>query len=138
MILLDTNVLSESTKPHPKDRVVRWLDDLDPQHAWICAITIAEIRLGVALVPDGRRKTGLMQLADRSIERFGRSCLPFDAIAAEAFPSVMLDRRKIGRPIEVEDAQIAAIAITTGFTLATLNLKDFEGIEGLKLVDPSA
>ena len=93
--------------------------------------------MGVALLPDGRRKMGLMQLADRLIERFGRSCLPFDAIAAEAFPSVMLDRRRFGRPIGVEDAQIAAIAITAGFTLATLNLKDFEGIDGLKLVDPS-
>jgi len=137
VILLDTNVVSESTKFKPNERVRQWLDALDPAHAWICSITIAEIRLGVALLPDGRRKTGLMELADRSIERFGALCLPFDALAAEAYPAVMLDRRRIGRPIEVEDAQIAAIAITSGFTLATLNTKDFEGIDGLKLVDPS-
>jgi predicted nucleic acid-binding protein len=138
MILLDTNVVSESTKPQPNDRVLAWLDALDPAHAWICAVTVAEIRLGVALAPEGRRKAGLMQLADRSIEKFGRSCLPFDAIAAEVYPTVMLDRRRLGRPIEVEDAQIAAIAIAAGFTLATLNVKDFEGIDGLKVVDPSA
>jgi predicted nucleic acid-binding protein len=138
MILLDANILSEATKPQPDDRVVRWLDTLEPEHAWICAITVAEIRLGVALLPDGRRKTGLTQLADRSIERFGRSCLPFDALAAEVFPGVMLDRRRAGRPIEIEDAQIAAIAIASGFTLATLNTRGFEGIDGLELLDPSA
>jgi predicted nucleic acid-binding protein len=138
MILLDTNVVSESTKPQPNDRVLAWLNALDPAHAWICAVTVAEIRLGVASVPSGRRKAGLMELADRSIEKFGKSCLPFDAVAAELYPAIMLDRRRLGRPIEVEDAQIAAIAIAAGFTLATLSAKDFEGITGLTVVDPSA
>ena len=138
MILLATNVLSEATKPEPDERVLRWLDALEPEQSWICAVTVAEMRLGIALLPDGRRKTGLTELVDRLITRLGGSCLPFDAIAAEAYPAVILDRRRLGRPIEVEDAQIAAIAIASGFTLATMNTKDFAGIGGLNLIDPSA
>ena len=58
MILLDTNVLSECMRPAPAPVVIDWLDAQDPQRVWICAISRAEIELGIALLPEGERQRG--------------------------------------------------------------------------------
>ena len=122
MILLDTNVLSECMRPAPAPVVVDWLDAQDPQRVWICAISRAEIELGIALLPEGKRKRGLRQAATTlfTLDFPGR-CLSFDASAASAYAQLVAHRTQLGQPISVEDAQIAAIALATGLTLATRN-----------------
>ncbi|MEF3169463.1 MAG: type II toxin-antitoxin system VapC family toxin [Deltaproteobacteria bacterium] len=137
MILLDTNVLSEFMRPAPAPRVVTWLDAQPVDQVWISAITRAEIELGIALLPDGQRKSGLQMAAMAMfMEDFAGRCLPFDESAATRYAGIVAMRIRLGRPISIEDAQIAAIALAHGLILATRNTGDFESIEGLSVVNP--
>lgn len=137
MILLDTNVLSELMRPAPSSKVVQWLDSFPQMDLWISAITVAEIRLGIALLPDGKRSTLLSGLAERMFqEEFSERCLPFDFSAATEYATIVTARTRQGQPISVEDAQIAAIARSSKLDFATRNTKDFSGIEGLVLINP--
>jgi len=137
VILLDTNVVSEGMRPLPDQQVMRWLDAQPAADLWISAVTVAEIRLGLALLPEGQRKRNLTDRAEAMLrEDFGEGCLAFDAAAAAEYAAIVAHRTGLGRPISVEDAQIAAIARAGGLTLATRNTKDFGDIEGLTLVNP--
>ena len=137
MILLDTNVLSEFMRAEPAVQVVAWLDAQLSDQVWVCAITRAEIGLGLALMPEGQRKQGLQRVAESMFtEEFSGRCLPFDESAAQRYAAIVAVRTRFGRPISVEDAQIAAIALVHGLTLATRNERDFELIEGLSLINP--
>jgi hypothetical protein len=136
MILLDTNVLSELMRSAPEKIVLEWIDAQPASELYISAITKAEIELGIALLPDGKRKNRLSAAAGLMFEEFPARCLAFDAAAASKYAVVVADRTRIGRPISVEDAQIAAITLTHSLTLATHNTSDFEFIEGLQLFNP--
>ena len=137
MILLDTNVLSELMRPRSDPNVVRWLDAWPEWDVWISAVTVAEIRLGISILPAGKRKELLMDLAEQMFQDdFPGRCLPFDCEAAGEYALIVSERNRQGHPISVEDAQIAAIARTADLALATRNTKDFSDITGLKLVDP--
>jgi len=137
MILLDTNVLSEMMRASPDSTVLRWLDGQPNADVMISAVTVAEIRLGLALLPEGLRKAALTERAEAMFrEDFSEDCLAFDASAAAEYAEIVARRTRLGRPISVEDAQIAAIARAGGLTLATRNTKDFLEIEGLTLVNP--
>lgn len=137
MILLDTNVISEAMRPSPEPKVIHWLDAQPESDVWISAVTVAEIRIGIALLSDGKRRTLLAELAEKMFhEDFSDQCLPFDCDAAREYVRVVTERNRQGRPITVEDAQIAAVALTGKLVLATRNTKDFSGINGLKVVNP--
>ena len=137
MILLDTNVLSELMRPKPDSRVVQWLDSYPEHELWISSVTVAEIRLGLSLLPEGKRKDLLLGLAEQTFqEDFFERCLPFDCDAAAHYGHIVAQRRQEGRPISVEDAQIAAIALTGGLRLATRNVSDFFGIQSVDVVNP--
>ena len=138
MILLDTNVVSDGLNLKPNSKVRDWLDSHQASQLWISSVTVAELRLAVELMPDGKRKTDVRAGVDKAIALFGPLCVAFDALAAHEFARIIAARRRIGRPIEELDAQIAAIARSGGFTIATLDRRGFDGIEGLKVIDPSA
>lgn len=136
-MLLDTNVLSEFMRPQPSEAVVAWLDRLPLEQVWTCAISRAEIALGLALMPAGKRQAALALAAQAMFEEdFAGRCLPFDAQAADHYATIVAERTRMGRPISTEDAQIAAIALAHDLTLATRNVSDFEGISGLVVVNP--
>ncbi|MGC8853984.1 MAG: type II toxin-antitoxin system VapC family toxin [Halothiobacillaceae bacterium] len=137
MNLLDTNVLSEFIRPQPSEAVTLWLDRLSTEQVWTCAISRAEIALGLALMPTGKRRAALA-LATQAMfdEDFAGRCLPFDERAALHYAAIVAQRTRAGRPISTEDAQIAAIALAHNLTLATRNVSDFEGIDGLAIVNP--
>lgn len=137
MILLDTNVLSELMRPQPRTSIATWLDERLESDVWICTITHAEILYGIAVMPDGRRRADLRVRAEELFSWFELTTASFDALAAREFALLGAARKKLGRPINHPDAQIAAIALSLGCTLATLNARDFEGIDGLNVVDPS-
>jgi toxin FitB len=137
MILLDTNVLSELMRPAPDPRVREWLDRHPADDVWISAVTVGEVRLGLELLPDGKRKQRLASLADEMFAvEFANRCLPYDMLAAAEYGSIVAARSRAGRPVSVEDAQIAAIARSAGLTLATRNVADFDGIDGVPVVNP--
>ena len=138
MILLDTNVVSNTSRRVPDERVRKWLNEQDPSELFICAITIAELALGIVLMPEGKRKQHLARGLAALLERMGGSCLSFDVLAAREYARLVAARRRVGRPMPIADAQIAAIALASGCAVATLNKRDFEGIEGLRVIDPSA
>ena len=136
MILLDTNVLSELMKSTPETTVLQWMDALPAAAYSICAISKAEIQLGIALLPEGKRKINLEKAATLMFAEFPNRCLSFNSDAASKYADIVAGRTRIGRPVSVEDAQIAAIAITHDMPLATRNTKDFEFIDNLPLINP--
>lgn len=124
-------------RPAPDRRVVAWLDSQQAGTLRVSAITRAEIELGIAGLPGGRRKRRMREPAAAMFaEEFAGRCLPFDEAAALQYAPIVVERRHAGRPVAVEDAQIAAIAMTRGMTLATRNRADFERVRGLTLVNP--
>lgn len=136
-ILLDTNVLSELMRPEPEQAVMDWFARHPGNLFFVSAITQAEINLGIALLPAGKRRNRLAAAASEmfSLDFAGR-CLAFDAAAAVLYAKVVTGRRHAGRTISTEDAQIAAIALAHGQPLATRNTKDFEHIAGLTVHNP--
>ncbi|MES2360259.1 MAG: type II toxin-antitoxin system VapC family toxin [Pseudomonadota bacterium] len=137
MYLLDTNVLSELMRPAPSPALLAWVDGQAAQHLYICAITRAEIELGIALLPVGKRRSALHAQAQAMFdEDFAGRCLAFDEQCAPLYAELVSSRTHKGAPISVEDAQIAAIGLAHQKNLVTRNTADFEQIAGLKLINP--
>lgn len=136
MILLDTNVLSALMQREPDQAVVAWLDEQPSESVWTTSITIFEVRMGLELLADGRRRRRLEQefgrLLDEDLE--GRVQL-FDRAAANAAGTIAAKRQQAGRTVEIRDVQIAGITSARKAALATRNIRHFEGL-GIRLVDP--
>ena len=136
MIILDTNIVSELLRPAPEPKVEAWLAAQDGGQVYLTAISEAELRYGVAILADGKRRDALTGAVDAMLrEDFRDRILPFDSAAAEAFATIAADRRGAGRPISQFDCQIAAIGRAQGATVATRNARDFEGC-GIDIIDP--
>jgi predicted nucleic acid-binding protein len=136
MFILDTNVLSEGTRPQPSATVGHWLSAQPREKLFTTAICEAELLRGVALLPIGRRRSALEEGIHRLFaEIFAGHILPFDRAAASAYAAIATERRRLGRPINVLDAQIAAIARAHGAAVATRNVDDFTDC-GIDVIDP--
>ena len=134
MIVLDTNVISELTRPAPNESVLAWVDA--QADVAITATTVAELLYGVARLPDGARKSRLKDGISKMIDGHLRDrVLAFDHAAAVHYAEIVAGRDEIGRPITVADAQIAAICRQHQATLGTRNVRDFEST-GITVVDP--
>ena len=136
MIVLDTNVISELVRPVPDPGVLSWLDALEVSDVATTAVTAAELRYGVARLPDGHRKRELAVVIRGILtEDFQARVLPFDERSSVQYADIVIKRQRIGRPIGIADAQIAAICCDLGAILATRNTADFEET-GIVLVNP--
>jgi predicted nucleic acid-binding protein len=135
VIVLDTNVVSELMRPAPAQPVVAWLRDQPAGSLMTTAVTVAEIRFGLARLPEGRRATELRRLADDILSAFSGQVLAFDVDAATHYGRLAAQRERAGRPMSALDAQIAAICLSRGAALATRNTADFAE-SGVKLLDP--
>lgn len=135
--VLDTNVLSELMRDNPALAVMSWLDSHDEQSLHTTAVTQAEILAGIAVLPEGRRRDALATGAEQLFQQdFSGRCLVFNSAAAEHYAMVRAQRQRAGKPISTEDALIAAIALAANFCLVTRNVKDFEGLDGLQVINP--
>lgn len=136
MIVLDTNVLSELIRAQPDPKVAAWLSRQARSKLFTTAISRGEMMFGVLVLPVGERQRRLQQEVQAifDTDMAGR-VLPYDGDAAEAHAAFAAARRAHGRPVAVPDAMIAGIARSRGATLATRNVRDFEGC-GIPLVDP--
>jgi predicted nucleic acid-binding protein len=136
MILLDTNILSELMRVAPSPAVMSWLAAQPASSLFISAVTEAELRYGVLLLPEGRRRADLMAALEAMLaEDFSGRILPFDSAAALAFALIAASRRQAGKPVSQFDAQIAAIARSRGAALATRNVADFAEC-GVEIINP--
>lgn len=137
-LLLDTNVLSEVTKPRPHEGVLKWLHGLDEDRTFISILSIAEIRRGVALMDAGRKRDALDEWLTHDLpQRFENRILPVEWPVALAWGDVMAIAKRSGRGLASMDGLITATAIAHDLVLATRNTKDFEGF-GIDIVDPWA
>ena len=132
MIILDTNVVSELMRPAPDPAIALWVAERSTSSLFLTAVTEAELRYGLAVMPPGRRRDGLAMGLERMLKTgFANRVLPFDSGAARAYAGIAAARRRAGRPVGQADCQIAAIARARGMGVATRNIRDFEdtGIE---------
>lgn len=135
--LLDTNVLSELMRETPNPSVTAWLDSQAIHQLQTSTVSQAEILAGIAVMPAGKRREVLAHGADQIFQKdFKGRCIFFGSAAAERYALVRAQRQRAGRPITTEDAQIAAMALAANLTLVTRNTRDFEGIEGLQVINP--
>ena len=111
MTILDTNVISELMRPTPEPLVLQWFNRLSADDAHLTSITVAEILLGIELLPLGKRRDLMRAGAERTLGVFAGQVLSFDEKAAHAFSLVSSTRRRHERIMSDFDAQIAAIAV---------------------------
>jgi toxin FitB len=135
VIILDTNVVSELMRPEPAPGVASWVRARDRRELRTTTITLAEVRYGIARLPDGRRKQALVGAADEIFSAFADQILPFDTSAAEHYAVIASSRERAGRTISGFDALIAAVCRSQGAVLATRNVSDFDGT-GIEILDP--
>ena len=136
MIFIDTNVLSELMRPKPDTRVLGWMDGIPRYGIGITAISVAEILYGIGSLPEGKKKLRLLDAATTIFdEYFSGRIYAFDQFAAVEYAEIVLQRERIGIPISMPDAQIAAICRISRADFATRNTKDFENT-GLVLINP--
>jgi predicted nucleic acid-binding protein len=134
--LLDTNVLSEPTRPRPETRVLEWLEAVDEDRLFISVVSIAEIRRGVALLPHGLRRDRLAEWSSRDLpDRFAGRVLAIDLEVAERWGDLMAASQASGATLEPLDAFFAATALAFDLTLATRNVRDFHTC-GVRLFNP--
>jgi len=132
--LVDANVLSEPTKASPAAKVVDWLRQNESELV-LDPIILGEIRLGIHLLPAGKRRRRLQAWFEQGVARI--ACLPWDAQTGLRWARLLADLRLTGKAMQIKDSLIAATALVHGLTIATRNVADFQ-VSGVKLLDPFA
>jgi len=136
VIILDTNVLSALMRQVPETSVVHWLDRQQADSVWITSVTLFEVRLGLAVLPKGRRRNALEAAFERLLtEDLEDRVLAFDTAAATEAAALAAGRQKAGRPVDFRDTQIAGVALSRRATLATRNLRHFQDLR-VAVVNP--
>ena len=136
MILVDTNVISETLRQQPDPAVVRWMDTQSIETLYLSAVTVAELRYGIAVLPEGRRRQVLHSGLEQSVlPLFEGRILPFDGATAESYAELMAAARRLGRGVSAADGYIAATAHAAGLMVATRDTSPFKAV-GLAVVNP--
>ncbi len=136
MILLDTNVVSEAMRPKPDRNVLEWLDAQAAPTLYLSAISLAELLLGIESLPTGKRRSALAAaLAQQVVALFAERIVPFDLPAAQSYSEIVIRARRSGHAITAADAQIAAIAASRHFSVATRDEAPFRAA-GVEVLNP--
>ncbi|WP_330233255.1 type II toxin-antitoxin system VapC family toxin [Nocardia sp. NBC_00508] len=138
MIVLDTNVISEPLRKAPDPRVVAWIDAQPLHTLYLSAITVAELRFGIAAMPAGRRRDTLRdRIETRVLPLFAGRVLAFDLTASAAYAELMTAARAAGAAIGAADGYIAATAGAANMAVATRDTAPFQAA-GVPVIDPWA
>ena len=136
MILLDTNVISEPQRREPNARVLEWIDAQALETLYLSAITVAELRAGITLMPAGKRRDSLHDnMEKRLLPMFANRVLSFDMACTKAYAELLAKSRAAGLAVETADAFIAAVALANGFAVATRDTRTFEAA-GVNVINP--
>lgn len=136
MIVLDTNVISEPLRPAPENRVTEWINAQALETLYLSAITVAELRFGLASLPAGKRRDGLQASLEKQVlPLFVGRVLPFDMSASQACSELMAKARAAGLAIGAADGYIAATAAANGMMVATRDVSPFKAA-GLDVINP--
>ena len=135
MILLDTNVLSEAMKPEPNRQVIVWLDAQAADTLFISSVTIAELKLGIGVMPEGKRKDKLKIALKEILDLFEPRILPFDTRAAKLYAELAVKAREAGKCFSTPDGNIASIAAAHKFSVATRDTSAFKAAD-LNAINP--
>jgi len=136
MMILDTNVLSALMHEEPDAQVVAWLDLQLEGSVWVTSITVFEIRFGLALLAEGRRRRRMVNAFESLLEDdLEQRILDFDQAAANEAAALAARRRQEGRGVDIRDTQIAGIALAHRAALATRNLRHFSDLD-VEVIDP--
>ena len=136
MILLDTNVISEPQRREPNARVLEWIDAQALETLYLSAITVAELRAGIALMPTGKRRDSLHDnLEKRLLPMYANRVLSFDMACTKAYAELLAKCRAAGVAVETANAFIAAVALANGFAVATRDTRPFEAA-GVNVINP--
>jgi predicted nucleic acid-binding protein len=134
--LLDTNIVSEVTKPAPSEALTRWMSEQPDESLFISSLTVAEIRRGVLELPAGKRRKRLEEWFSGSEgpqALFAGRVLSFDEKAALIWARLMAEGTAAGRPRSLLDMIVAAAAEANACVIVTANERDFAG---LKVLNP--
>lgn len=132
--LVDANVLSEATRPEPDPRILAWLARHERDIA-VDPVILGEIRFGILLLPEGRRRERLEHWFKEGVERI--HCLTWEAATGLRWAKLLAELRASGRSMPIKDSLIAATALVHGIPIVTLNRRDFEK-SGVQIIDPAA
>jgi len=136
MIILDTNVVSELMRPVSNPAVEKWLDAQAAESLFLTATNLSELLVGIETLPPGKRKQELRLVLNSVVEKIlDWRVLPFDEPAARSYSILVARARARGRAISILDGQIAAIAKSHGYTVATRDTSPFE-VAGVGFVNP--
>ncbi|WP_434986877.1 type II toxin-antitoxin system VapC family toxin [Vreelandella zhaodongensis] len=136
MIVLDTNVISEPLRQAPENRVTEWIDAQALETLYLSAITVAELRFGLASLPSGKRRDRLQASLEKQVlPLFAGRVLPFDMSASHAYSDLMAKARAAGLAIGTADGYIAATAAANGMMVATRDVNPFKAA-GLDVINP--
>ena len=125
--LIDTNVVSELTKALPDPGVVAFLSEQDD--LWLSSVVLHELEFGLRSLLQGRRRDDLQQVLSDFIAEFDDRILPLERIEAEWAARLRAEAHLSGRVLHLGDALIAGTAKAHGLTVATRNVKDFDGLD---------
>ncbi|BBO99485.1 type II toxin-antitoxin system VapC family toxin [Sulfuriferula nivalis] len=136
MILLDTNIISEPLKAAGNANVLAWIDAQIIETLYLSTISLAELRFGIAALPEGKRRDTLhFSLEQRVLPLFVGRILSFDDPASQSYATLRSSARAAGLAIAPADGYIAAIAATHGLAVATRDTSPFEAA-GLTVINP--
>ncbi len=135
MIVLDTNVVSETMRPRPDPAVMSWLAGQSIQTLFLTTLTVAELVAGVEVMPSGKRRQRFAAALDELLAVYDGRILPFDSDAARQCGRLTAVTRRAGHGFPIPDAYIAAIAASHGCSVASRDTAPFEAA-GLEVVDP--
>ena len=136
MILIDTNVISELWKVEPNADVLIWIDAQAVETLHLSAITVAELRFGLATLPQGKRRSIYQARLEREVlPAFAGRVLPFDLDASDAYAKLMARTKAKGMAISKADGYIAATAAARALTVATRDVAPFQAA-GLPVINP--
>ena len=134
-ILLDTCAISELRKPEPSSSFLEWFNDCDEHLLYLSSITLGELRFGINLLEDGKRKNDLLTWYAQLCLNYRGHILSPSLKICEIWGVLRAQRKIMGHPLAMADGLIVATALHESMTLVTRNVKDFQGL-GVDLINP--